>query len=316
MNHFAGIVALLIIIIFTAVHKTEYAAESTPVLCNLPTFDVAKNIIEETITECIPIDFEEPRLQEICAYALRDGKKIRSVITLVVADNELGAYAALGVEYIHAASLILDDIMDKDDVRRGKPTVACRFGVNAAQLAALQLMSTSYVRSHTLIAKLCDKYGPIEGNRIGVEMFGNMACKLKILGLGQYMDMNPHEILEVEDVIHKKTSSLFELAFLNGWLVRNGDVTKIPAVNSVARSFGMLFQIADDVDDFETDLAKNISTVNYVARHGYVEARDKCFELADAVLVGCVTLGIRTTEIEEVLKYLLSQITAKKITDH
>ena len=83
----------------------------------------------------------DPLLAEILDYGLfGGGKRIRPLLTVLSArlsgrdDPEL-YHLACAFEYLHAATLFHDDIIDNSDTRRGKPTVTRKFGTAAAILA-------------------------------------------------------------------------------------------------------------------------------------------------------------------------------------
>ena len=104
--------------------------------------------IEKYIYE--PIRTTQPILYEIVKYALDGGKRLRSVITLTVAeavnpDLNLDKLA-LCVELLHNASLIVDDMpcMDNDKTRRGKPSTHIKFGEASAVLAGSSLLTLAF----------------------------------------------------------------------------------------------------------------------------------------------------------------------------
>jgi geranylgeranyl diphosphate synthase type II len=88
------------------------------------------------------------------------------------------------------------------------------------------------------------------------------------------------EVNILKDVIHKKTSSLFELCFILPWILANYNKTDreleigVNQMKTLARQFGLLFQISDDFEDVEKDSTRddNSSSINYVIRKGYEEA--------------------------------------------
>src|SRR5436190_20554371 len=76
----------------------------------------------------------DTRLHEAARYHLsRSGKRLRSALVFMVGEHlgvgpgAIGAYAA-AVEFAHEASLVLDDLEDGDESRRGQPAVWARFG--------------------------------------------------------------------------------------------------------------------------------------------------------------------------------------------
>src|SRR5690606_39252223 len=94
---------------------------------------------------------EKNKLRDACEYALMSGgKRFRPIITLLIAES-LGSrsdvmQAALSIEYMHTASLIIDDLpcMDDDEFRRGKPCLHKVFGETTALLASYTLVNLAY----------------------------------------------------------------------------------------------------------------------------------------------------------------------------
>jgi geranylgeranyl diphosphate synthase type II len=290
-------------------------------------------------------DFGDTRqMQEICEYSLEGGKMVRAMLTQVVASvssqrhtvvqqkqkeeedaiQKATAEACMSIEYIHAASLMLDDEMDGDEERRGKPSAYIRYGSTASQLAALQLMTTAFVKTTRATAHLREAYGTDRGNELGMAMFDSVSRNLQLLGMGQYLDLYPtnapwaklgeaigqQRVAHVEEVIRKKTVTLFEVSLVYGWLLRNGSFAKLDDVRALAYAFGMLFQIADDCEDHDMDLlraSKNIA-MNYVIRHGADKTRKQARRLVSKCRDLCASLDIRTEEINELLTHLLSRV--------
>ena len=89
----------------------------------------------------IPYPSKPDQLYEPIAYHMAlGGKRVRPVLTLMACDAmggdpSMALDAAVGLEMFHNFTLLHDDVMDNADVRRGKPTVHRRWGVNTAILS-------------------------------------------------------------------------------------------------------------------------------------------------------------------------------------
>ncbi|MCD6372663.1 MAG: polyprenyl synthetase family protein, partial [Thermococcus sp.] len=96
--------------------------------------------VDNALLELIP-EKEPKKLYEAARhYPLAGGKRVRPFVVLRAAEavggNPIKAlYPAAAVEFIHNYSLVHDDIMDMDELRRGRPTVHKLWGVNMAILA-------------------------------------------------------------------------------------------------------------------------------------------------------------------------------------
>ncbi len=124
-------------------------------------------VVAETMAEfkcrLVAVDCH-PDLQERMTYILRgEGKYIRPLLLLTFyrlmgQRGEAGIQAALAVEYIHAASLIHDDIIDEASLRRGRTTAHKKWSIKEALLAGdfLYARAKEAVRRH-LIAALEEK---------------------------------------------------------------------------------------------------------------------------------------------------------------
>ncbi len=215
-------------------------------------------------------------LKEACAYALTNGgKRFRPALVLMIAnaiDSSRDVVdAALSIECFHTASLIADDLpcMDDDDERRNRPSVHKVYGEATALLASYALISEGY-------ACLVRNIKLLKEDAVGTLAFENVTCNTGIHGAtgGQLYDLNPPDSsLETLLRIHQmKTSALFEIAFVLGWLFGGGDPNKLPTVKKASAHFGLAFQIADDFEDLEQDQLQG-NLVNIALMKGKVEAK-------------------------------------------
>lgn len=220
-------------------------------------------------------------LREACEYALNNGgKRLRPAICLSVAEalgqGSDATPAALAVEYFHTASLVADDLpcMDDDDERRSKPSVHKVYGESVALLVSYALIAAGYA-CYAQNAKLVEN-----GDQLCRLALENATYNTGLWGAtgGQFLDLSPPDLSlpTLRDVLHKKTVSLFEIAFVSGWLFGGGGLLALPAVKKAASHFGTAFQIADDLSDLIKDV-ENGRTVNMAAVFG-VEAAQKMLD--------------------------------------
>jgi geranylgeranyl diphosphate synthase, type II len=249
-------------------------------------------------------------LKEACLYSLScGGKRFRPILVLMMAKALSGVYnvekAALAVEYFHTASLIADDLpcMDDDRERRGKPSTHVVFGEAAALLASYALIAAGY----RLIADNGKEMGHKNGAEICILAILNAAENTGVLGAtgGQCLDLFPpdFELSTYMETVLKKTVSLFEISFVLGWLFGGGDPGLLPLVKKAAYHFGMAFQIADDIDDYEED-AVGKRAMNAVSLLGKGEAEKMFHEEIGSYLQGLVELNIDDSELKVLAEYL------------
>jgi geranylgeranyl diphosphate synthase type II len=232
-------------------------------------FFAHRDKIEQEIAKSILFFGEKNKLRDACEYALTNGgKRFRPLIVHLIAEalgNDLNVSdSALSVEFFHTASLIVDDLpcMDNDDERRNKPSLHKVYGESVALLASYALITAAFEK----IQKNADA---MREAGLPYSSYSDRACVIALeaasrcAGIsgatgGQFYDLHPpHLNLEtVKMVIHKKTITLFEVAFVFGWVFGGGDLTLMEEVKKTAYHLGMAFQIADDLVDLYQDEKK------------------------------------------------------------
>lgn len=227
-----------------------------------------KQLIEQKIQENINQLGPKNCLRDACEYALLNGgKRFRPALVLMIAKAigyEIDVFqAAMGIEFFHTASLIADDLpcMDNDNERRNKPTVHRVYGESVALLATYALISAGYacLAKNASIIKHSSHPFAHQSDHLCVLALENAAFNTGLCGAtgGQFLDLAPSNLSLpfLQEVIHKKTVTLFEISFVLGWIFGGGPLTQLDLVKKSAAHFGMAFQIADDLDDMAQDLA-------------------------------------------------------------
>jgi len=206
-------------------------------------------------------DIEPFRLHEAMRYSvLNGGKRLRPVLVyasgmaMAVPDTRLDA-PACAIEFIHAYSLIHDDLpaMDNDDLRRGKPTCHRAYDEATAILAgdALQALAI-HTLSHGLDPAIpadqrlamIDQLAVSSGSR---GMAGGQALDLEAVG-------KPLNEAELENMHIHKTGALIRTSVLFGLLCsEQPDTEKKEKLDHYAKCIGLAFQIHDDVLDETAD---------------------------------------------------------------
>lgn len=226
------------------------------------------------------------------------------LITEALGNPGAADEASLAVEFFHTASLIADDMpcMDNDTMRRGRPTVHVAYGEATALLASYAFISAGYEQ----IARNGMKFGE-KGFEIALIALENVAHNTGVLGAtgGQWLDLfvphpNPEELKEI---LYKKTVSLFEIAFVLGWLFGQGDLKKLPEVKSCAAHFGVAFQIADDLHDALQDNA-HVYGANYALTLGQETAKRECLKEIEAFSKELSRLEVPLTPLKRIAEEL------------
>ncbi|MDV3103184.1 polyprenyl synthetase family protein [Thermococcus waiotapuensis] len=212
--------------------------------------------VEGVIFELVPEKDPKTLYDAARHYPLAGGKRVRPFVVLRAAEAvggnpEEALYPAASVEFIHNYSLVHDDIMDMDELRRGRPTVHRLWGVNMAILAGDLLFSKAF----EAIAKA--SVSPEKKARIldVLVRTSNMLCE------GQALDIEfeKREEVTVEEylrMISGKTGALFQGSAEIGAIVGTDNEEYIQALSKWGMNVGMAFQIWDDVLDLIADEEK------------------------------------------------------------
>lgn len=191
------------------------------------------------------------RLETIVRYALLPaGKLLRPIMTLSAAEAVGGdpapvLPAALAMEYIHAASLVHDDIIDDDDVRRGRPSVHVAHGVPDAIVAGDHLIFTAF----TAIGECRTAgvpYEPVgEAMRVlaaaGADLCRGLILENRLAGRA---DAGFTAYLEM---VRLKTGALFRAVCHVGAILGGAGPEQARALAAYGEHLGIAFQIRDDL---------------------------------------------------------------------
>lgn len=272
--------------------------------------------IEKAIHTNIAHLGENHLLKQACVYALLNGgKRFRPALVLMIGEAlGIGAdlsLAALAIEYFHTASLVVDDLpcMDDDDERRNHPSTHKIYGETMALLVSYALIAEGYrcLSQNAELLKQGNWPHSKDSDRICTLALENAGYNTGLMGAtgGQYLDIFPPDLsLEtVREVIHKKTTSLFEISFVFGWLYGGGAARQLDAVKKAASHFGMAFQVADDLGDMVQDAA-NERKINIAALFGKEEAFRIFQEEIQAFQEEAHSLNLLTPNIKGITRLL------------
>ncbi len=175
------------------------------------------------------------------------GKRLRPLLLLLSCEAFSGSHkaaldAAAAVEVFHNFTLLHDDIMDHSPMRRGKPSVAARWGENVAILSGDAMLITAY-------RLLCGTPAPML-SRV-MEVFNTMAvgvCE------GQQYDMDFEtrqkvSVVEYMRMIELKTSVLLAGSAMIGALIGGASESDARKLYKYAIELGLAFQLQDDLLD-------------------------------------------------------------------
>ncbi len=182
-------------------------------------------------------------MNEKLAYVLQTkGKRLRSDLAMLSGQSVGGTMHSLqrlclAIELLHAATLVHDDILDKDTFRRDALSVQAKWGVKDAILVGDALASLSL--------SLASEYGR--------EIVTVMADTCLMLSDGEYMDVETtcDELSEESytEKIRKKSASLFKAAAQCGAIAGGGLPSEVGCLMSFGENYGVAYQIKDDASD-------------------------------------------------------------------
>ena len=201
-----------------------------------------------------------PLIHEIASYLiLSGGKRLRPLLTscsfrlfeknTIENINHIGLAAA--VEFIHAATLLHDDVIDESKKRRGNLSVNEVWGNKTSVLVGDFLFSRAF--------QLMAKYG----NTAVLKLLSDTSVTIsegEMLELSNDKDPTINEDIYY-DVINGKTASLFSAACQVGGISAQGSDRELEYLKSFGANFGMSFQLIDDAIDYSSSnivLGKNI----------------------------------------------------------
>jgi geranylgeranyl pyrophosphate synthase len=222
--------------------------------------------VERTLAETSQPD--HPLLGPLLSMVLPgSGKRLRPALAYLV--GRLGSYQpqamlnmATGVELLHGASLLHDDVVDESDKRHGSETLFTRIGNALAVLVGDYLFAQSATR--------CVATGDLR-------VIGLFAQTLASMCQGQIEEASrgsqPHLTVTREayyQTIWGKTASLFVLACEGSAILAGLTEPQIVAMRRFGDRLGLAFQVADDILDFTGDEAQLGKPVGGDLRQGTI----------------------------------------------
>lgn len=189
---------------------------------------------------------EPPELAEMLRYALsQKGKRVRASLLTLACEAVGGKLTqalipAVTVEMIHNTSLILDDVIDASEIRRGTATINSKWGNNMAMIACDAMLA------------LTIKHAAKSDANVTRAIIECASGSLIALAEGEAMELvnRNYNINDYFKIAQRKTASLFSVATEVGAIVGGGSKKEINALKRYGDSLGIAFQIKDDVLDF------------------------------------------------------------------
>ncbi len=175
----------------------------------------------------------------------RGGKRMRPMLILLIAKNYGGIssvtqHSAVGLELLHTASLVHDDVVDESKERRGQASVNAEYNNKVAVLVGDYVLSTALLNvaltNNTHIVQSLAELGRTLSNG-------------EILQLSNIQNSEFSEEVYYE-VIKMKTAALFEACCEIGAMSANATEEDLEKAKTFGRNLGIIFQIRDDIFDY------------------------------------------------------------------
>jgi geranylgeranyl pyrophosphate synthase len=230
-------------------------------------FKTWRGPIEEKIDETLATNFDRDEANQIIKYMFKTGGKRCRPLLVALSTEALGENAeksldaAAAIEIIHAATLVFDDLIDKDQVRRGVPTIHMAFSNEKAITSGLFLASKG-------VQLLANYKNPEIMRMVGSTLVD--ISKGELLDILSDVSASVNECVAIADL---KTASLFGTAAGIGAAIAGVEGRDLVAMQKFGRASGMSFQVRDDMLDFhDGSSGATLSGPNIVTSHALHEA--------------------------------------------
>ncbi|EGN56032.1 octaprenyl-diphosphate synthase [Hallella multisaccharivorax DSM 17128] len=175
----------------------------------------------------------------------RAGKRMRPMLIFLMAKcngtiTDVTQHAAVGLELLHTASLVHDDVVDESEERRGQASVNQVYGNKVAVLVGDYILSTallhiSYTHDEVIVRYLAE---------LGRTLSNGEIMQLQNIHLKDFSEEAYYQ------VIKQKTAALFEACAAMGALSGGAKEEEIEYAKEFGRNLGIIFQIRDDIFDY------------------------------------------------------------------
>ncbi|WP_278785729.1 polyprenyl synthetase family protein [Prevotella histicola] len=266
----------------------------------MDTLSLIKQPIETELGDFIELfnhalDHEDGLLQTVLNHIKqRAGKRMRPILILLVAKNfgqvsSVTQHAAVGLELLHTASLVHDDVVDEAAERRGQASVNADYDNKVAVLVGDYVLSTallhvSYTHSEIIVRRLAE--------------LGRTLSDGEILQLANIQSKKVTEEVYYK-IIERKTAALFEACAAIGAESAGATEEEVEAARLFGKNLGIVFQIRDDIFDY----------YNSEAEIGKPTGND----LAEGKLTLPIIYALNSTENEE-MNALARKVKAHDVT--
>ena len=237
-----------------------------------------KSIIEERLSK---IYSDNSEFEKMCAYSFSvGGKRIRAILLLeafkIYRDiSDIAIDFSVALELIHNYSLVHDDLpeMDDDKFRRGVLSVYGKYGQSNAVLVGDELLNNAnliMIKAMKMLENSDEINLAISASEIILNSSG-----INGMIYGQFLDLenNVENLKDIEKINSLKTGELFKAAILAGAKLGGASDNDLTHLEIYAKNLGLVFQLQDDLFDYDEDVELNKKTFATVLGKSEVEKK-------------------------------------------
>lgn len=252
--------------------------------------------------------FDESKLKEAAIYSSlkTGGKRIRPLlflesIKLLKKDPRPFIPIATAIELCHVYSLIHDDLpaLDNDDFRRGKLSCHKKFDEATAVLAGDALLSYAFEIISTTTAISAER------RCLLITELSKSIGQSGMVG-GQMLDLQLQNSLcsenDIKNLHHLKTGKLIEFCFIATTITFNVTSEKKAALQKFGTNFGLIFQITDDLLDYDEKKSTECNIVNIV---GLSKTKALLEKLVNESILSLDIFGDQASILKSLVSYIL-----------
>ncbi|MFC4406836.1 polyprenyl synthetase family protein [Haloarchaeobius iranensis] len=264
-----------------------------------------RELVDDRLVEVLDA-VEQPELaDELRHVSLSGGKRVRPTVTVLACETAGGEPEdavdfGVGIELVHNASLVVDDIIDQSEVRRGTAAAWAEYGYGPAIIASDGLLGEAFAlfssdpQAMQIVSEAMVELGEGEATELAAQ---------------------PTNEREYMELARRKTGALFRAAAELGAVAADADAYTVEALGEYAERVGVAFQIRDDVLDATADaddLGKPTGQDAEMDRPSVVqvtdltptEANERAKSEANAALDALSTVDAGNTDAREYLEDL------------
>ncbi|MEB3072590.1 polyprenyl synthetase family protein [Parvimonas sp. C2] len=237
-----------------------------------------KSIIEQRLSK---VYTDNNKFEKMCAYSFSvGGKRIRAILLLeafkIYRDiSDIAIDFSIALELIHNYSLVHDDLpeMDDDKFRRGVLSVYGKYGQSNAVLVGDELLNNA----NLIMIKAMKNLENFDEIKLAISASEIILNSSGINGMiyGQFLDLenNVENLTDIEKINSLKTGELFKAAILSGAKLGGANDNDLAHLEIYAKNLGLVFQLQDDLFDYDEDINLNKKTFATVLGKSEVEKK-------------------------------------------